>query len=467
MAKHRFFVIYLLPLVLVGFVLLTALAAVRPARSDPAQARVRLIPQVLELITAHYVESLDRAELSDSAIRGMVSHLDRYSQFLDAEATRAAEEDNRGRFGGLGVHLSLDRSLKHGFLTVARPFRSGPARAAGILPGDRIVAVDSERLARLRDSRDFQAVLQRIKGEVGSPVRLTLERTEDGATRELDCTLTRAQVQVETVLGSRRVDPEAGLGYFRIDAFKEHTVEEVDAALRGLMAEGLDGLVLDLRNNGGGLLRQAAEVADRFLPRGVIVSTRGRHPEDHEVLHATPAQQVPAELPLVVLINRATASAAEALAGALQDYRRAVILGERSYGKGVVQSVYRMGQTRTSLKITTSRYYTPSGRCIDRIYSADRKRYTGGILPDVVVLLRHAEDVVLMGEDGEWERWLADEVDPRTPAPPPVWPDTVDRQLLAAIDLLRGRYPVGRTVAREADEGAAVRARPPEAEEDS
>jgi hypothetical protein len=164
---------------------------------------------------------------------------------------------------------------------------------------------------------------------------------------------------------------------------------------------------------------------------------------------------VPTDLPIVVIINSASASAAEALAGALQDYCRAVILGERSYGKGVVQSVYRLGYTSTSLKITTSRYYTPSGRCIDRIYSADRKRYTGGIIPDVVVVLEREEEIALMGEEGEWERWLADEVDPRTPPPPPLPAHTADRQLLAAIDLLGGRYRAGKTVARPAEEERA------------
>jgi len=446
MDRSKFFLIYIFPFLVLGIVLVMALATVWPAGHSGYTMDERLVLEILDLVNEHYVEPISRKNLTRRAIRGIVSDLDRYSDFLDVEAARVAEEDNLGEFGGLGVHIDIDSSKRIGRLLVSRPFREGPARAAGILPGDRIVGVDGEDLPLIRDVADLGRVVRRLKGTVGSRVRLMLERDEGETAVRLERELTRARVQVETVLACRLVDPDAGIGYLRIESFKERTVKELDAALARLNTEGMKALVIDLRKNGGGLLRRAAQVADRFLSRGVIVSTRGRHPEENESFDATQRTSVPEGLPLVVLINLGSASASEAVAGALQDYRRAVILGGRSYGKGVVQSVYRMGRTETSLKITTSRYYTPAGRCIDRIYAANRRGYTGGIIPDVLVKLTVPEDKLVFGPGGEWERWLADEVDPRTPPPPPRYPDSVDWQLTSALDLIRGSYPPGRAL---------------------
>jgi len=449
MQKQKFFLIYVTPFLLVGLVLIMGLMAVSPRRGSGRSSDERLILQIMELINEHYVEPVGRKDLSRMAIRGMVNHLDRYSDFLDVEASRAAEEDNRGRFGGLGIHISTGLSKTNGALTVLRPFRKGPAIEAGVLPLDRVVGVNGEPLPPIVEDMDLVKIVRRLKGEVGSRVRLTLERDEDGKTIRLEKEMTRAQVQVDSVLATRMVVPEAGLGYLRIDAFKERTVEELDQALDRLLAEGLEGLILDLRNNGGGLLRRAAQAADRFLTHGVIVRTRGRHPEENEALYATASTKVASALPVVVLINYATASASEAMAGALQDYRRALIVGDRSYGKGVVQSVYKMGRTDTSLKITTSRYYTPADRCIDKIYTRDRRYHTGGIIPDVLVMLTKPEEDKVHGVGGEWEHWLNDQVDPRTPPPPALRENTADRQLLAAIDLMRGKYRCSLALPRE------------------
>lgn len=447
MDRSKFFLVYIFPFLVLGIVLVMALAALRPTRYDRYTTDERLVLEILDLVKEHYVEPSSRKELTRRAIRGIVNDLDRYSDFLDVEATRTAEEDNLGEFGGLGVHIDVDQCTKIGKLLVSRPFREGPAREAGILPGDRIVAVDGEELPVIRSNMDLSRVVRRLKGGVGSRVRLTLERDEKEGVTRFDRELTRARVQVESVLAARLVDLEAGIGYLRIESFKERTVKELDAALARLNTQGMKALIIDLRNNGGGLLRRAAQVADRFLSEGVIVSTRGRHPEENESFGATRRMSVPADLPVVVLINYGSASASEAVAGALQDYRRAVILGGRSYGKGVVQSVYRMGRTNTSLKITTSRYYTPAGRCIDRIFAADRRGYTGGIIPDVLVKMNLEEDRRIFGSGGEWERWLADEVDPRTPPPPPLHADSTDWQLASALTLIRGSYRPGRALA--------------------
>ncbi len=453
MDKQKFFFIYIMPVLLVGLLLGLILVAMEPSRPRVSSDNEELVLHVLDLINDHYVERISRKNLSRRAIQGMVRDLDRYSDFLDVQEARAAEEDNQGRFGGLGVHIGTEASKKNHVLTITRPFRKGPAKDAGILPGDRIVAVDGDRLPPIRGNRDLARVIARVKGKVGTSVRLTIQRDEDGKTVELDRTLTRCEVQVESVVASRMVNPERGIGYFRITSFKDRTVEEMNRELDAFLSQGLKGLIMDLRSNGGGLLRRSAEVVDQFLIKGLIVSTRGRNSEENEDLYATRAARVPSHIPVVVLINGHSASASEAVAGALQDHHRAVLLGERSYGKGVVQTVYKLSRTATSLKITTSRYYTPSGRCIDRIYTRDRKRFVGGILPDVVVVLDNKEEDRIMGEGGEWDRWLADQVDPRTPAPPPIYNDTADRQLLAAMNLLAGKFQTGHTVKREGGKG--------------
>ena len=449
MDKQKFFFIYIMPVLLVGLLLGLILVALEPSRTRVSSANEELVLHVLDLINDHYVERISRKNLSRRAIQGMVRDLDRYSGFLDVQQARAAEEDNQGRFGGLGVHISTNLSKKSHVLTLSRPFRKGPAMDAGILPGDRIVAVDGERLPPIHSNRDLARIIVRIKGKVGSSVRLTIQRQEDGKTVELDRILTRSEVHVDSVVASRMVDPERGIGYFRITAFKEQTVKEMNRELDRFLGQGLKGLIMDLRSNGGGLLRQSAEVVDQFLTEGLIVSTRGRNSEENEDLYATRNARIPPHIPVVVLINGNSASASEAVAGALQDHHRAVLLGERSYGKGVVQTVYKLSRTETSLKITTSRYYTPSGRCIDRIYTRDREHYVGGILPDVVMVMGIKEEDRIMDEGGEWDRWLADQVDPRTPPPPPIYPDTADRQLVAAVNLLAGKFQTGHTVERE------------------
>lgn len=435
-------VVYFVPIALAAVALVVTLVSIRP----PADKRIEdaLMLEVIDLVQDHYVEPRARDALVHDAIRGIMRRLDRHSDFLDKQAAKAADEETEGRFGGLGIHVSTQWSLENKAITILRPFRAGPAIDGGILPRDRIVAVGGTRLPPTGTRRELAGALRHIKGPVGTSVRLTVARDEAGGVREFDVTLERREVDVESVVATRMIDPAAGIGYLRILAFKERTGAEVDAALAKLGPAAIRGLVIDLRNNGGGLLNQACAVADRFLDRGLIVSTRGRHPDDTSEEHADRDVALSPTIPMVVLINHASASASEALAGALQDHGRAVIVGERSYGKGVVQSVYRLGRTRTSLKITTSRYYTPAGRCIERERGAGRGGYAGGILPDVVVVLDDATENAVFGDDGEWSRWLADEVDPRTPPPPPMVPNSRDTQLATARSVLAGDYRLGR-----------------------
>ncbi len=435
-------VVYLVPIALVAVALVVTLVSIRP----PADRRIEdaLMLEVIDLVQDHYVEPRERDALVHDAIRGIIRRLDRHSDFLDKQAAKAADEETEGRFGGLGVHVSTRWSLRDKAITILRPFRAGPAIEGGVLPRDRIVAVDGARVPPIDSRRTLARELRRIKGVVGTSVRLTLARDDNDGVRELDVTLERREVDVESVVATRLIDPTNRIGYFRITAFKERTAAEVDAALVKLGAASLGGLVIDLRNNGGGLLNQACAVADRFLDRGLIVSTRGRHPDDTSEEHADREVALSPAIPIVVLINRGSASASEALAGALQDHGRAVVVGERSYGKGVVQSVYRLGRTRTSLKITTSRYYTPAGRCIERERGAGQGGYAGGILPDVVVVFDDATEDAVFADGGEWTRWLADEVDPRTPPPPPVVPNSRDTQLATARSVLAGDYRLGR-----------------------
>lgn len=449
MRKTNGFLVYWVPVLAVGFALVFALLYVEPTSGGRRDPEGHLMVQVLDLVEDHYVEPKSRQDLVHSAIRGVVERLDRHSDFLDKAESKVADEENAGRFGGLGIHVSTALSRKNGALTVTRPFRSGPARDAGILPGDRVVSVDGEPLPPVDTNRHLAEILGRLKGRVGTSVTLGIERHWKGKVEELSRTLKRAEVFVDSVVAVRLVDPDAKIGYLRIVAFKDRTVEELDRALGQLEKAGMKSLVIDLRNNGGGLLRRSVEIADRFLDGGVIVATKGRHPQDTEVLYATKGTRVPRDVPVCVLINGGSASASEALAGALQDYRRAVIVGERSYGKGVVQSVYKMIRSKTSLKITTSRYFTPAGRCIERSKDPRTGLHTGGIIPDVVVVLPDRDDRRVTREGGEWDRWLADQVDSRTPPPPPVYEDSVDGQLAAAIELLNGETVVGTTPPRE------------------
>jgi len=309
------------------------------------------ISEVLERVQREYVDPVDGPKLIDDALRGMVGRLDPYSSYLDAEEYADLRVSTAGTYAGIGIEVSTaDRALR-----VVRPFRDSPAAVAGILSGDMISAIDGMPVGS-----DLDTAMARMRGPRGSTVKLAVVRA--GSALPLEFTVMRAQVDVHSVALLRL---DEGFLYARIVTFSDTTAMDFAAGvarLRRDLGSKPRGLILDLRNNPGGVLESAVEVADQMLEEGVIVTADGRTPSARFSMSATPGE-VLSGVPVVVLVNGATASAAEILAGALQDHHRAVLLGQRTYGKGLVQTVMPLTSGR-AIKLTTSRYFTPSGRSI-------------------------------------------------------------------------------------------------------
>lgn len=350
-------------------------AAQEPPATAPAQApmangkaplpldELRTFAEVLDRIKSAYVEPVDDKTLLENAIKGMLSNLDPHSAYLEPEAFQELQESTSGEFGGLGIEVGTE----DGFIKVVSPIDDTPASKAGIQPGDLIVKIDGQPTKGL----SMMEAVDKMRGKAGSPIVLTLVR-EGG--QPFDVELKRAVIKVKSVK-SQLLDKN--YGYIRITQFQVNTGEEVGKALAKLRKENSDkklaGLVLDLRNNPGGVLQSAVEVADHFLTKGLIVYTKGRIANSELRFSADPADASEG-VPLVVLINGGSASAAEIVAGALQDHKRGVLMGTDSFGKGSVQTVLPLNNDR-ALKLTTALYFTPNGRSIQ----------AQGIVPDVEV----------------------------------------------------------------------------------
>ena len=363
--------------------------AVAPARPVPAAATDvsrsdELVAEVIDRVRREYVDRIDDRQLAEGAIRGILAELDDHSKYLDPDQYEEIRISTSGNYTGVGIDVSLD----DGKLTVVSPLDGAPAARAGILPGDVVVSVDDHPV----DPKNIEAAVGRMRGEIGTEVTLGVMR--EGKKVPLRFALMRAEVQVHTVTSEYLGN---GLGYVRIASFAETTPRELVQAARELKNDAggkLLGLVLDLRNNPGGVLDAAVQVADVFLDQGLIVRGTGRvrQARFEQFAHAGDELET---VPTVVLVNGGSASASEIVAGALQDHHRARILGERTYGKGSVQTVMPLGEG-AALKLTTSRYLTPSGRSINGV----------GIDPDVVVhntdpkrQYRGAAGGVPMGDD--------------------------------------------------------------------
>lgn len=352
-----------------------ASAAQEPAAPAPAPApaangkaplpldELRTFAEVLDRIKSAYVEPVDDKTLLENAIKGMLSNLDPHSAYLEPEAFQELQESTSGEFGGLGIEVGTE----DGFIKVVSPIDDTPASKAGIQPGDLIVKIDGQPTKGL----SMMEAVDKMRGKAGSPIVLTLVR-EGG--QPFDVELKRAVIKVKSVK-SQLLDKN--YGYIRITQFQVNTGEEVGKALAKLRKDNGDkklaGLVLDLRNNPGGVLQSAVEVADHFLTKGLIVYTKGRIANSELRFSADPADASEG-VPLVVLINGGSASAAEIVAGALQDHKRGVLMGTDSFGKGSVQTVLPLNNDR-ALKLTTALYFTPNGRSIQ----------AQGIVPDVEV----------------------------------------------------------------------------------
>jgi carboxyl-terminal processing protease len=337
-------------------------AAQAPAAATLPWEEARLFAEVYERIKREYVDEVDDHELMEKAVRGMVAALDPHSAFLDSEEFEEIRLSTMGSYPGVGIEVvAEDAGVK-----VLRPIEGSPAEAAGMLAGDYIVKIDGVDVGS-----DLAGAINRMRGPAGSTVHLTVRRP--GRSELINFSVRRAKVDVRSVA---QQDLEPGYGYLRITGFSETTADDVAHALARLKrdnAHGLKGLVIDLRNNPGGVLEASVAVADAFLDHGLIVSADGRTADSQFRMDATPGDLIDGA-PIVVLVNGGSASAAEILAGALKDHGRAELVGHKTYGKGSVQTVMPLSHGG-ALKLTTSRYFTPSGVSI----------HEKGILPDVVV----------------------------------------------------------------------------------
>jgi carboxyl-terminal processing protease len=335
-----------------------------PAATDPVPWQdARLLAEVLEHVRQDYVEDVSDQKLIEAAIRGMIGDLDPHSAFLDREEFDEIRISTTGEYSGVGIEVALE----NGAVRVVNPIENTPAQRAGVLAGDTILAVDDVPV----DAENLNDTIDRMRGRVGTPVKITIARS--ARPEPLQFTLARAAVQVHSVTDELL---EPGYGYVKISHFSETTTPDLERALATLKKRSggaLRGLVLDLRNNPGGVLEAAVGVSDVFLEDGVIVTASGRAPDAKFEMDAKPGDVLNGA-PVVVLVNGGSASASEIVAGALQDHHRAQLVGSQTYGKGSVQTVMPLSDGH-AIKLTTSKYFTPSGASI-------HKR---GITPDVVI----------------------------------------------------------------------------------
>ena len=340
------------------------LVAQENARSSSVYEQLDLFGDIFERIRAQYVEDVDESKLIEAAIDGMLTSLDPHSSYLSPEDAAAMRVQTRGEFGGLGIEVTQEE----GFVKVVSPIDGTPADEAGIEAGDFITHVDGESVLGLT----LDKAVELMRGPVGSEIVITVVR--EGEDEPFDVSIVRDTIKLTAV----RARTEGNTVVLRITTFNDQTTPNLEAGLKEQIEEAggmenINGIVLDLRNNPGGLLTQAISVSDEFLDSGEIVSTRGRNPEDGERFNATPGDMAEGK-PMVVLINGGSASASEIVAGALQDHRRAIVVGTKSFGKGSVQTVMPL-RGDGAMRLTTARYYTPSGRSIQAL----------GVSPDIVV----------------------------------------------------------------------------------
>ena len=345
--------------------------AAKPAEEADTYELLNLFGEVMERAKTSYVEEVDDKKLIESAINGMLVSLDPHSSYLDAQSYKYMNEQTKGKFGGLGIEVTME----NGVVKIVSPIDDTPAAKAGLKPGDYITNIDGEQVIGM----SLNDAVDKMRGKVGSKVKLTIRRVGE---KPFEVTLKREEVKIQSV----KNDIKSGdVAYIRITSFSGDTDKMVEKAIKQAKKElkgNIKGVVLDVRNNPGGLLDQAVNISDLFLDKGEIVPTRSRNEED-TVRYTAKEGDITEGLPIVVMINDGSASASEILAGALQDHKRAIILGEKSFGKGSVQTVVPLGKYG-AMRLTTARYYTPSGRSIQAT----------GIIPDVEVHPAKVEEYI-------------------------------------------------------------------------
>ncbi len=392
--------------------------------ADEDYKNLEIFTDIYSLIRANYVEEVDSKQLIYGAVRGMLATLDPHSSFLTPEMFLEMEADTHGEFGGLGIEITLQNNS----LLVVSPIEGTPADKAGIQSGDEIVAIDEVSTADI----DVMEAVAMLRGPEGKPVKLLIKRP--GVIEPIALNLVREMIQIVSVKGQLL---EERYGYVRIAQFQDRTsdelIEELAALKKSRPDQKLQGVILDLRNNPGGLLEQAVAVSDLFIDTGLIVYTQGRDPQSQLEFRAHPENTEP-DYPLIVLINGGSASAAEIVSGALQDHGRAVIMGEQSFGKGSVQTMIPMSDD-SGLKLTTARYFTPNGRSIQAL----------GISPDILV--PRQQGLFDHSDNGVRETDLQNHFQPTVPSNEVEVADreatnvkdlSDDYQLQRAVELLKG-----------------------------
>jgi carboxyl-terminal processing protease len=385
--------------------------------------QLNLFGDVFERVRADYVEKPDDAKLIESAINGMLAGLDPHSSYMDAKSFRDMQVQTRGEFGGLGIEVTME----DGLIKVVAPIDETPAAKAGVMANDIITKLDDEQVQGLT----LNQAVDKMRGPVNTKIKLTIMRK--GQDKPIEVSITRDIIRVRSVRSKIEGDD---VGYIRLTQFNEQTTDGLKKAIADITAkianDKLKGYVLDLRNNPGGLLDQAISVSDAFLEKGEVVSTRGRNAEETQRFNAR-AGDLTNHKPVIVLINGGSASASEIVAGALQDHKRATIVGTRSFGKGSVQTIIPLGSGNGALRLTTARYFTPSGRSIQ----------AKGITPDIEVLQDVPEDLKsrtdTKGEASLRGHLKGDEGKEQTGSQSYIPPEEKDDKALnMAMDLLRG-----------------------------
>jgi carboxyl-terminal processing protease len=393
--------------------------AATSANSDTYK-QLDLFGEVFSLVRANYVDDINDDSLVESAINGMLTSLDPHSNYLNTKNFNDMKVQTRGEFGGLGIEVSME----NGLVKVVSPIDDTPAARAGLKPGDLITHLDGEPVQGLT----LPEAVEKMRGPINSEIKLTIRRE---GRDPFDVKLVRATIKIQSVRSHLQGD---NIGYVRITTFNEQTDVGLSNAVKNLKQQAgnkLIGVVLDLRNDPGGLLDQAVAVSNAFLDKGEIVSTRGRRSEDAQRYDARAGGDITRGLPVVVLINGGSASASEIVAGALQDHHRAILLGTRSFGKGSVQTIIPL-PGHGAMRLTTARYYTPSGRSIQ----------AKGIDPDIVV---EAAKIEKTSEKGDGKVATASDLKredaeggPESSVDPSIIGTPADYQLARAIDMLRG-----------------------------
>jgi carboxyl-terminal processing protease len=363
-SKRRNFILSLALAGTLGSVLTAGVLRAASGSKDTYE-ELETFASILAIVQRHYVDEVSSHDLVEGAVKGMVSSLDPHSSYLTPEGYKELQIETHGEFGGLGIELTVRDSL----LTIVTPIDGTPAWRAGIKPGDQIIKIGDDMTMDM----PLQAAVDKMRGKPGSKVKLSLKRK--GVNNLVDVELTREVIHIKSVRGARLVDGK--WAYVRLTGFQDGSSDELVEALDKLDKEkgkgGVEGIILDLRYNPGGLLTQAVSISDLFLDAGLIVRVNGRM-ESQTTSYFAKADGTRRMVPMIVMVNEGSASASEIVAGAMQDHRRALIVGIKSFGKGSVQTILPLGDD-TALRLTTARYYTPSGRSI----------HEHGIDPDVVV----------------------------------------------------------------------------------